>query len=187
MTIKASMSNKRNDNLHDNRHLKKPIFKVPEDYFINLKERVLAEISVEESELLNNSQLKKNVFTAPDNYFEGLKNTITAQVEEKHDAKIISMHNMAWFKYAAAALIVLGLVLFGLPKQESDSNLLADVSNNAIIDYLEEKQAIEYDLLSSVTDLSTILDDMIIEETSTFSFALNDNPELDFEFEHLEY
>jgi hypothetical protein len=186
LTIKASMTSKRNDSPLNNKNLKKSIFTVPKDYFELLSEKVRSKISTEESELMKSSILRQNVFQTPDNYFENLKSSINARIEQP-ESKVVPMYKYQWLRYAAAAVILIGIAIFGLQKQQEDINLLAGVPDLAIIEYLEEKQAIEYDLLLSVTDLNTILDDMIIEETSSLSFAMGEHPELDYEFEYLDY
>jgi hypothetical protein len=181
------MSNKRNESVLENGKLKKSIFVTPEGYFERLTEQINAEIITEQSALMNNPQLKKAVFLTPPNYFNDLQTKINSRIKEVNEVKVISIYRSTWFKLAAAAVILFGIIMFGLPKQNQNPNLLADVSDSAIIDYLEEKQAIEIDLLATVTDLSTILDNMILDETSTLSFASNDNPELDYDFQYLDY
>jgi hypothetical protein len=187
LTIKASMSDNFNHSPLNNSKLKKPVFDVPDGYFDNLSKRIKAGVEASESKLLADDHLKKNIFQTPDQYFEQLSGSILSKLEEKEETKMVPMYQTSWFKYAAAAVILCGVLIFGLRNNQPDDHILAEISDQAIIDYLEEKQAIEYELLSSVTDLTGILDDMIAEETSSLSFASNENPELEYEFEYLDY
>lgn len=187
MTIKASMSDNFNHSPLDNSKLKKSVFDVPDGYFNNLSDRIKAGVDASESKLLVDDHLKRNIFQTPDQYFEKLGGSILSKLEEKDEVKVLPMYQTVWFKYAAAAVILCGVLIFGLRNNGPDDHILAEISDQAIIDYLEEKQAIEYELLSSVTDLTGILDDMIAEETSSLSFASNENPELEYEFEYLDY
>jgi hypothetical protein len=187
LTIKASMSDNFNHSPLNNSQLKKTVFDVPDGYFDNLSDRIKAGVEFSESKLMEDSLLKKNIFQTPDQYFEQLSGSILSRLEEKEEVKVLPMYQTTWFKYAAAAVILCGVLIFGLRNTPTNENMLAEISDQAIIDYLEEKQAIEYDLLSSVTDLTGILDDMIAEETSSLSFASNENPELEYEFEYLDY
>lgn len=188
MTIKTSMSDNSNHSPLNNIKLRKPVYDVPDGYFDNLSKRIKAGVEASESKLLSDDHLKKNIFQTPDQYFDQLSGSILSKFEEaKQETKVLPMYQTSWFKYAAAAVILCGVLIFGLRNNQPNDHILAEISDQAIIDYLEEKQAIEYELLSSVNDLTGILDDMIAEETSILSFASNENPELEYEFEYLDY
>lgn len=187
MTIKASMSDETPYNKLKGHHLKKNIFEVPEGYFDNLKEEIILGACIEkEVDLDNNLELKKNIFSTPENYFEKLNSEILSKV--KTETKVIPLYQTTWFKSVAAAVVLIIVALLTLPKNQiNESDLLSEVSDDAIINYLEERQAIEYELLSSVEGLDAMLDNMIMEETSNYSFALNENPELDYDFEYFDH
>lgn len=187
MTIKASMSENFYHSPLNNKQLKKRVFDVPDGYFDSLTERIKAGVEASESKLLEDTFLKTNIFQTPDQYFEQLSGKIISKLENKEEIRVVPMYRSNWFKFAAAAVILFGVLIFGLTNTKTAESTLAEISDQAIIDYLEEKQAIEYELLSSVTDLSGILDDMIEEETSSLSFVSSENPELEYEFEYLDY
>tara|TARA_R110001599_G_scaffold41503_3_gene125513 strand:- start:5604 stop:6257 length:654 start_codon:yes stop_codon:yes gene_type:complete len=167
--------------------LKKNIFDVPDGYFDKLNEKIISAISLTEEEgVLGNETLKKNIFSTPEKYFESLNSEILSKV--KPETKVIPLYQTTWFRSVAAAVVLIMVALLSMPtNQVNETDLLSEVSDEAIINYLEERQAIEYELLSSVQGLDAILDNMIIEETSSYSFAVNDNPELDYDFEYLDY
>ncbi|KYG74385.1 hypothetical protein MB14_04015 [Roseivirga ehrenbergii] len=167
--------------------LKKGVFNVPDGYFDKLNEKIISATSITKEEgILGNEHLKGNAFTTPENYFEKLNAEILSKV--KPEAKIIPLYQTTWFRSVAAAVVLIMVALLSIPKNEvSESELLSEISDEAIINYLEERQAIEYELLSSIEGLDAILDNMILEETSSYSFALNENPELDYDFEYLDY
>ncbi len=167
--------------------LKKSIFEVPNGYFDKLNEKIISATKrTEEEGILGNETLKKNIYSTPENYFESLNSEILSKV--KPETKVIPLYQTTWFRAVAAAVVLIMVALLSMPtKQLSESDLLSEVSDEAIINYLEERQAIEYELLSSVEGLDAILDNMILEETSSYSFALNENPELDYDFEYFDH
>lgn len=168
----------------NNKNLKNTIFKVPEGYFDTLGDKIRQGIETEESELSNNQHLKQNIFTTPVGYFDQLSEKINKQVED--EIKVIPLYRQQWLKYAAA-VVILAVAFFILPKNNPEPSEIANVSNEAIISYLEEQQAIQYELLSSIDGLGDVLDNMLTDETSAFSFAISDNPELEYDFEYFDY
>lgn len=180
------MSDKPLHNKLNDQHLKKNVFEVPEGYFKNLQERITLEAELKFSGGLKDEHLKKNIFLTPDGYFDALSDKISAVTET--ETKVVPMYRTNWFRYAAAAVVFIMVAILAIPKNnQSESELLGSLSNDAIIDYLEERQATEYEMLSSVNGLDAVLDNMIFEETAGYSFALNENPELDYDFEYFEY
>jgi len=176
-----------NERILNSDQLKKNIFEVPNGYFDKLNKKIISATKLtEEESILGNEALKKNVFSIPENYFESLNSEILSKV--KPETKVIPLYQTTWFRAVAAAVVLIMVALLSMPtNQVNESDLLSDVSDEAIINYLEERQAIEYELLSSVEGLDAILDNMIMEETSNYSFALNENPELDYDFEYFDH
>lgn len=181
------MSDKTPYNKLKEHHLKKNIFEVPEGYFSDLTEKLIRETSNEKEGLLHkNLELKENIFSTPENYFETLSSEILSKVNT--ETKVIPLYQTTWFKSVAAAIALIMVAWLAIPtKQVNETDLLSEISDEAIINYLEERQAIEYELLSSVEGLDAMLDNMIFEETSSYSFALNENPELDYDFEYFDH
>ena len=180
------MSDKPLHNKLNDPDLKKNVFKAPEGYFESLQDKIMLEAKLKNGKVLSNQHLRKNIFSTPEGYFNTLTDKINAATET--EAKVIPMYRTNWFRYAAAAVVLVMAALFAIPKNNpSESELMGSLSNEAIIDYLEERQAMEYELLSSVSGLDAVLDNMILEETAGLNFAMNENPELDYDFEYLDY
>ena len=113
---------------------------------------------------LKEHHLKKNIFEVPEGYFSDLTEKL---IRETSNEKEGFLHKNLELKEN----------IFSTPENYFET----------IINYLEERQAIEYELLSSVEGLDAMLDNMIFEETSSYSFALNENPELDYDFEYFDH
>lgn len=87
---------------------------VPEGYFENLSNHILAKIKAsaenapnEEEEILSpllSSLNKSNPLTVPAGYFENLSDQVLAKVRISQPAKVVSMRS-GWWKAAAAAVI----------------------------------------------------------------------------------
>ncbi|WP_452611004.1 hypothetical protein [Roseivirga echinicomitans] len=181
------MSNETPHRKLNEEHLKKTIFEVPKGYFDELKEKIIFNTGIEKEVSFDDDlKLKENIFTTPENYFETLNSVILSKV--KPEVKVIPMYQKSWFRSVAAAAVIILVAFFSIPKNtDVEGDLLSDISNEAIISYLEERQAIEYEHLSSVENLDAILNNMILEETSSYSFAFNENPELDYDFEYFDH
>ena len=135
------------------------IFKVPNNYFENLDERIIANIWIDSLDKQNvfqtphdyflNLELstsierfdKVNVFTVPKVYFETLSDKILSKIDKKKEGRIIQVN---WFsnkvKWSAAASIVLMIGLwFAVTQFTKDKTELAleKVSNEDIKTYLE--------------------------------------------------
>jgi hypothetical protein len=89
-------------------------YTVPSNYFEGLAEKALATVSndnqtaKEELETISPllSGLKKNMpYAVPQGYFENLTQKIVAE-ENKPVAKVVSLTNRKWFRYAAAAMVI---------------------------------------------------------------------------------
>jgi hypothetical protein len=89
-------------------------YQLPTGYFENLEEQLLEQVrnpidyknASEEiasiSPLLSSLQ-KKNTYTVPDNYFN---TAVEINIAQKETAKVVSLGNRKWFRYAAAAAVV---------------------------------------------------------------------------------
>jgi len=115
---------------------------------------------------------KKNIYTVPDKYFDQLPTRIQSKVNEK---KPVSWFSWDWklsYKVAMPAIAVVLFVLF-LVKPDSNINqdpgtLLAEVSTEDIIAYLEFTDVTTDEIIESVDlddlDLNFYEDGPIIQE-----------------------
>lgn len=138
-------------------------FKVPEQYFESLGERILAKIEREglHAEVDNSShdnlesfieKLKEDAsapgFFAPPNYFDGLSQKITqavADLKEEEEPKEIILPTrrkkltLSWISYAAAACLLIGLGVYSFFQYQSNNfdHRLKSIPANEIVNYLE--------------------------------------------------
>ncbi|MFY0592644.1 hypothetical protein [Roseivirga sp.] len=181
------MKNKEHDNNPlKSKKLKQLPFKVKGDYFDALTENIMNAAEAENSDLKYNLHLKKNPLIVPNGYFSDLTNRIADRVEK--DTKVIPIYRQAWAKWSAVAacLALLVTVYFNTEKQVNTDDW-NDISSQSIISYLEEENALDADLLINIEEIDSILDEIYTTETSSFASALDDNPELDYDFEYFDY
>lgn len=128
-------------------------FTVPDSYFENLSERLMqgirehADYQTSDEEISSLSPLlssisKKSPYNVPAGYFDNL-NTI---VENKKEAKVISITSRKWYRVAVAAVIVgvvaIGGLLFINPKQiDPNKNPQAWVKKNVNKNVSQEQLA----------------------------------------------
>lgn len=97
-------------------------FKVPQDYFDNLEERIMQNVAMD--------QLPKDTgMRVPDGYFEQLENRVMAQTikPEKKKSKVIKLNS--WWKVAIAASVI-GFGIWLLPMNPG-ANEISDPMVNA--------------------------------------------------------
>ncbi len=117
---------------------KQNIFKVPENYFENLTNRIEAKTSIPNNFNLENLP-KENIFKVPESYFENLTSRIEAHTSAK--TKIVPLvtwsKKRTWVSIAAcSAMAILGYFTL-MSEQDSLSNeALAGVQNKEIVNYL---------------------------------------------------
>ncbi len=121
------------------------LFTVPAGYFDGLEKKMMQSIrensdyttAKEEIEMLSPllSGLKKEMpYEVPQGYFERLAPGITATTG-KQEAKVISITQRKWFRYAAAAVVtgvimLAGFLYFNRGKQEPGSKAIAKVTHD---------------------------------------------------------
>lgn len=169
--------------LATNEHLRKNIFEVPEGYFNELGERVTDGIRAEEGELASSEHLKENVFTVPEGYFSSLDEKIAAKLETESSIRVIPLYQRNWFRFAVAAMLVVGVFIF-LPKGPAVDD--SAISEDLMLEYLYEKQDIAYELMALSEDFEAIMDNILLDETSVFDFSADANLELEYNFEYFE-
>ena len=95
---------------------------------------------------------KKIDFKVPDGYFENLPLKIQQRIEiEKKEAKTFTLPTWS-YALAASALLIMGFVILFQNPSPSAEKLLAEVSEEALIAYLDDIEIDEYDLVSALPD-----------------------------------
>ena len=95
---------------------------------------------------------KKIDFKVPDGYFENLPLKIQQRIEiEKKEAKTFTLPTWSYALAASALLIMAFVILFQNPSPSAEK-LLAEVSEEALIAYLDDIEIDEYDLVSALPD-----------------------------------
>lgn len=113
-------------------------FKVPEDYFETLEDRIMQSVtSSNEKDLLSES--RDPGFKVPDNYFENFENRLfKAPEKKKKNSGVISLLNKEMFYYAvgaAAVFVALISTVFHNPVQPVE---FGDLDMITLESYLEE-------------------------------------------------
>lgn len=187
MSIKEKMKSKDQESkLLKSNKLKQLPFQVEESYFATLTENIINAAQAEDSELKYNLHLKKSPFTTPSDYFEQLPENIESRVLE--DTKVVPLYQQTWARWiaVAASFALIATVYFLNPKETTTTNW-DDISNEAIITFLEEENGFSDELLINIEEIDSILDEIYADETSSFVGALDSNPELDYDFEYFDY
>lgn len=180
------MKNDKNHSPLDDPKMKENIFQVPDAYFDQLADRVMLE--VKEDGLLSNNHLKEPIFEAPEGYFDQLQQNVLDKIEEEEGAKVISLRQNTWWRYAVAAAVVIFAVVMGLRSNKIENGIeLENVSNADIIEYLVDEGLSSYDIVAWVDDGETVLGEFLTEEWSLFDQFDDQNPELDFDLDYLDY
>lgn len=185
------MSNKNHDKeFLSDPGLKKLPFKVEDGYFSELTEKIVNAAEASESDLNFNLHLKKSPFKAPEGYFETLESKIHDRLnEEPAEEKTISLFRQTWVRWSAVAASIAIILAFYLGNPigaETVSDELA-VSDEAIIEYLDDSYGFSDELLASVEELESVLDGIYEEEAGIYMDFIGNDLELEYDFEYLEY
>lgn len=129
---------------------------------------------------------KKHPFEAPEGYFDKLPGMIQARIEKESGVK----ESIPYFRYAlqyALPVVVLAIVamIYLVPQKAQDvDSLLASVSTEELVAYLEESELTTDELLESVElDVESV---EAIESEVYFNLEdLETIDELDLDFENL--
>ena len=94
---------------------------------------------------------KKNPFSVPEGYFENLPQLIQAKIPPVTEKEPIIVKSWNWqltFSSIAAMLVIAVLFWVTLPKMQGNlgNEPLSGISDNSIIEYLEEQNISYYDL-----------------------------------------
>lgn len=111
------------------------VFQVPEGYFNSLNENILTSLKANQLK----DSISKDGYAIPDGYFDSLQSEILGKVNPpvQKEATIRRM-TPVWLKYAAAACITaaIGTGVYINQKADKIETRLANVSDDAIVDYL---------------------------------------------------
>jgi hypothetical protein len=181
-------------------------FKVPEDYFNGLEERIMDTIrnhpdyqtSTEELQSISpllSSLRKRPVYSVPEGYFENFN---VPGDQKKNQPKVISITSHKWFRYAAAAVVIVAISLTGFfvyknnhadPAQKTIAKLQKDVKKiddvkktDSLIDFMEDglnqKQIASNQPLAKVDDVQKLLQDVSTDELKAFNDQTKDIEDL---------
>lgn len=148
---------------------------VPNGYFENLstsimqrirKEPLNEESGIEENELVGYPVLmvegKQNVFTVPKAYFDNLSEVILNGIRKEEKAKVVSIFAHKVWRYAAAAVITIGIfttTYFVFIKQNNENNGFAVVNKNTVPD----PAALKYNSTKAFNEgIASLSDDEIV-------------------------
>jgi hypothetical protein len=128
--------------------LKKNIFKVPENYFENLSDKI-----VFHTQSVVENLPKENVFKVPENYFDDLESNILARTSQQ--AKIIPLFTWSikrtWTSVAACSAIAIMGYFTLMPSQNSlGKEELAGVQNQEIVNYLMQQDLNQTDVAEQI-------------------------------------
>jgi hypothetical protein len=123
-------------------------FSVPEDYFETLSDRIQGMIALDSWKI----EEHEIGFTVPENYFDELSTRIAVKVKVKSESKIHKLLYSNFFKYSAAACIVLmsGILLYiNEPARVSEKTaynemvtdqMLFEIDEEMIIDHIQQNE-----------------------------------------------
>ena len=185
--------NKRHIDLEANKHLKENPFEVENGYFKGLKGQILNAAKASESEIEFNLHLKQNKMEVPDHYFASLADNIEQRIREQEaskesDIKVVSLqkrNEYKWFGIAASFLLVAALY-FGISTSSTPTDGLAAVSDDVLLEYLENETELSEDLITNIEDIDIILDEIYMDETGDLTAMIGEHPELEYDFEYYE-
>ena len=105
---------------------------------------------------------KKKSFKVPDGYFEELPLKIQQRVSE--EKKSYGIKIPSWSLALAASLLLLVTFIFIVPENDATAEeLLAEISQEEIVAYLDQIELDEYDIASAIGDE---VNDLEFEDTS---------------------
>lgn len=141
-------------------------YKVPEDYFTYLQERI--QIQIEFEEIVG---VKKGTgFIVPDGYFSNFSEKIVQQTQEP--TKVISLFKNRWMYAVASVAAILLLVIILNPF--STTTPFDSLEDDVIASYLETNNSYlsVYDLGELLTDeeLKTLSEEIQLEDTEVIDY-----------------
>ncbi len=127
---------------------------------------------------------KKTPFEVPEGYFDKLTVDIQARVSEQSESRWILKPELKWaLRGAFVVLLVLTTVFFPRTESQSAEQLLAQVDDQALINYLENIEISDEELMLTLDE--TDLDNLIDESYDDLELSEDDldNLLIDYEYE----
>lgn len=155
----------------------KPPFEVPKGFFEDLHKQIQAKTTESESRIVKEEIVSP--FAVPEGYFDQLNDAILAKAENDDSPDVeLKTRNNLWWSVAAAVLLLLVSIPLVLINQETttEQTMLADVSNEEILLYLDYYEVDEIDLMESIDENMEWLqaEDELLEELDINSTNLDD-------------
>ena len=122
---------------------------------------------------------KKVPYSAPEGYFDQLTSQIQDKIKEKPKRQWIPAGQVRWALAGAFSLFLIAMIVFYPGGSAlSAEELLAEVSDEALIEYLDFAELSEFELIEGLDD-STI--DELWEDTSLDPLQLEDLDQIDLD------
>jgi hypothetical protein len=105
---------------------------------------------------------KKQVFQVPDAYFEQLPSAIGDKITSAGQRRNVYLGN--WLKYSislATVCLLLALGYFWFSPGSSNGQIMADVSNQEIVEYLQQTDVSTYDLMEAASVANVSMQDSL--------------------------
>ncbi len=120
---------------------------------------------------------KKQVFKTPDSYFEELPSIITNRIN--HTGVKTNIFSASWLKYSVSLASICLLLLaaywwFFSPQIVNSTQMIAEVSNKEIIEYLQQAEVSTYDLMEAASSANVSMQDNWLDETTIDTELLMD-------------
>ena len=110
------------------------------------------------------------------------------EASKESDIKVVSLqkrNEYKWFGIAASFLLVAALY-FGISTSSTPTDGLAAVSDDVLLEYLENETELSEDLITNIEDIDIILDEIYMDETGDLTAMIGEHPELEYDFEYYE-
>ena len=121
---------------------------------------------------------KKVPFQVPDGYFDQLTVDIQSKIKEKPLRQWSPSPRLRWAAVAAAMVVLIGTIwIFNQPAQPvTAADLLADVNEQALLDYLDVTDLSDAELLEGLSedDLQELWTDDALDQLNLESEALDE-------------
>ncbi len=156
---------------NNSKYPRKPGFRIPDNYFGELEDRLLKRIAEENSAELTSVN---SGFKAPDGYFENLEDRILAK--QKSPGKVISIFRSEYLYYAAAVAAIFILIWVAPFNKMNTADPLGwdDVEVSAMEDYLVEGYEMGYIEMDASEFSNYFLDNEKLVDDSDFENVNSD-------------
>jgi len=126
---------------------------------------------------------KRNIFTVPDGYFNNLPSIIQARTKEKESILSLPVF-VGSLKYAIPAILIIIAVAIWIQSdnQSVTEQLLAEISTEEIIDYMQDSKMTSYELAEILQLSGEELTQILVNEFE----SLEELPDEDILLEYLD-